>query len=58
MPRAFQNNQANSDVVSFPPMVPNRTSNSGINFSLQSPEFYGSIRFEIRKDWSVDFAKL
>ena len=39
--------------------VPNRTSKGGIDLSLQSPEFYGCIQFEIgKKDWSVDFDKL
>ena len=44
--------------MSFPLTVPNRTSNVGEDFSLQSLEFYSCIQFEIRKDWSVDFAKL
>ena len=35
--------------MSFPQTVPNRTSNLGKDFSLQSPEFYSCIQFEIRK---------
>ena len=35
--------------MSFPLTVPNRTSNGGIDFSLQLPEFYSCIQFEIRK---------
>ena len=35
--------------MSFPLTVPNRTSNGGLDFALQSPEFYRSIQFEIRK---------
>ena len=35
--------------TSFPLTVPNRTSNFGEDFSLQSPEFYSCIQFEIRK---------
>ena len=35
--------------MSFPLTVPNRTSNGGIEFSLQSPEFYSCRQFEIRK---------
>ena len=35
--------------LSFPLTVPNRTSNSGIDFSLQSPEFYSCKQFEIRR---------
>ena len=34
--------------MSFPLTVPNRTSDGGIDFSLQSPEFYSCIQFEIR----------
>ena len=44
--------------TSFSPTEPNRTLNLGKDFSLQSPEFYSCIQFEIRKDWPVDFAKL
>ena len=33
----------------FPLTIPNRTSNGGIDFFLQSPEFYSCIQFEIRK---------
>ena len=33
----------------FPLTVSNRTLNGGIDFSLQSPEFYSCIQFEIRK---------
>ena len=35
--------------MSFPLTLPNRTSNGRIDFSLQSPEFYSCIQFEIRK---------
>ena len=42
--------------MSFPLTVPNRTSNLGKHFSLQSPEFYSYIQFEIRKRLAVDFA--
>ena len=35
--------------MSLPLTVPNRTSNGGIDFSLQSHEFYSFIQFEIRK---------
>ena len=35
--------------MSFPLNVLNRTSKGGLNFSLQSPEFYSCIQFEIRK---------
>ena len=38
--------------------VLNCTSNLGEDFSLRSLEFYCCIQFEIRKNWSVDFAKL
>ena len=39
--------------------IPRPTSIWGKDFSLQSPEFYSCIQFEIRKkDWPVDFAKL
>ena len=34
---------------SFPLTVPRPTSNWGKDFSLQSPEFYSCIQFEIRK---------
>ena len=44
--------------ISFPLTVPLPTSVWGKDFSLQSPEFYSCIQFEIRKDWPVDFAKL
>ena len=33
----------------FPLTVPKRTSKGGLDFSLQSPEFYSCIQFEIRK---------
>ena len=33
----------------FPSTVPNCTSSLGKDFSLQSPEFYNYIQFEIRK---------
>ena len=33
----------------FPSNCINRTSDGGIGFSLQSPEFYSCIQFEIRK---------
>ena len=36
----------------------NRTSNGGIDFSLQSSELYSCIQIKIRKEWFVDFAKL
>ena len=36
--------------MSFPLTVPNRTSNGGTYSSLQSPEFYSWIQFEIRKN--------
>ena len=36
--------------MSFPLTVPNRTSNLGKDFSLQSLEFYSCIQFEIRKN--------
>ena len=35
--------------MSFPLTVPNRTSNLGKDFSLQSLEFYSCRQFEIRK---------
>ena len=35
--------------MSFRLTVPNRTSNDELDFSLQSPEFYSSIQFGIRK---------
>ena len=35
--------------MSFPLIVPNSTSNGGLEFSLQSPEFHSCIQFEIRK---------
>ena len=35
--------------IPFRLTVPNRTSNGGLDFSLRSPEFYGSIHFKIRK---------
>ena len=35
--------------MNFPLTVPNRISNGGTDFSLQSPEFYSCIQFEIRK---------
>ena len=35
--------------MSFPLTKPNRTSNLGKDFSLQSLEFYSCIQFEIRK---------
>ena len=35
--------------VSFPLTIPNRTSDLGKDFSLQSLEFYSCIQFEIRK---------
>ena len=35
--------------MSFSLTVPNPTSNGGIDFSLQSPEFYSFMQFEIRK---------
>ena len=44
--------------MSFPLTVPNRTSDLGKDFSVQSLEFHSCIQFEIRKDWPVDFAKL
>ena len=44
--------------MSFPLTVPNRTSNGGIGFSPQSPEFYSCIQFKSEIDWPVDFAKL
>ena len=34
-----------------------RTSNLGKDFSLQSPEFYSCIQFDIREHWPVDFAE-
>ena len=43
-------------ITSFSLTVPNRTSKSGLDFSLWSPEFYSCIQFEIRKNWPVDFA--
>ena len=33
----------------FPVNCTNHTSNGGIDFSLQPPEFYSCIQFEIRK---------
>ena len=42
--------------MSFPLTVPNRTSYLEKDFSLQSPEFYSCIQFEIEKDWPADFA--
>ena len=44
--------------MSFHLTVPNRTSDGKLDFSLQLPEFYSSIQFEIRKDWPVDVAKM
>ena len=41
--------------MSFPLTVPNRASNGGIYFSLQSPAAYS---LKLKKDWHVDFAKL
>ena len=35
--------------ITFPLTVPNRTSNGGIYFSLQSPVFYSCRQFEIKK---------
>ena len=35
--------------MSFSLTVPNRTSTGGLDFSLQSPEFYSCTQFEIRK---------
>ena len=35
--------------ISFPFTILNRISDSGLDFSLQSPEFYSCIQFEIRK---------
>ena len=37
----------------FPLIVPNPTSNGGIDFSPQSPEFYSCIQFEIRKGFGM-----
>ena len=39
--------------TSFPLTEPNRTSNLGKDFSLQSLEFYSCIQFEIRKKTSL-----
>ena len=36
--------------MSFPLIVPNRTSYGRIDFSLQSPEFYSHIQLEIEKE--------
>ena len=36
--------------MNFPLTVANRTSNGGIDFSPQSPEFYSCIQFEIKKN--------
>ena len=43
--------------MSFPLTVPNHTSKGGLDFPLQSPDFYSGIQFEIRKDWPVDFTE-
>ena len=39
-----------SKSLSFPLTVPNRTSKGGLDFSLQSHEFYTCIKFEIGKN--------
>ena len=44
--------------LSLPIAVPDRTSKLGLDFSLQSPEFYSCVQFEIEEDWSVDFVTL
>ena len=44
--------------MSFPLTEPNRTSNLGKDFSLQSLEFIAAYSLKSEKDWPVDFAKL
>ena len=38
--------------------VANRTSEGGLDFSLQSPGFTAADNLKSEKDWPVDFAKL
>ena len=48
--------------VTFPLTLPNRTSNDGIDFSvdfsLQSAEFTAAYSLKSEKYWPVDFAEL
>ena len=44
--------------MTFPLTVPNRISNGGLDFSLQSPEFTAVYSLKSEKDWPVDVAKL
>ena len=42
--------------MSFPLTVPNRTSDLGKDFSLQSLELTAACSLKSEKDWPVDFA--
>ena len=44
-----------SKSMSFPLTVPNNTSNGGLDFSPQSPEFYSCMQFGIRKRLACPF---